>query len=684
MQKKERKVVFSGLLMLCMMLLCQKNISASERLTGRQESGQSTKDVITITEMPVSQWEENDEQQYQQFLRSLEDRVTGYGVKSAAQVSSNAIITEPLSDIGTEHDLSYASVYNCLISMKNYLPEGKYWTNDNFYAWNGGGLYYGGYGCAGFTFMLSDAAFGTLPSRYIYSFDWDSFRVGDILRVNNDSHSVIILEKHDDYVIVAEGNYNSSVHWGRKITRMDVQDGFSYYVTRYPSDGSNPNVVPAINRWEGPGASESNQSYPVDFDGSTADDTDDALILSLKDVRTGGNERFHSQNGRYKILLFGGIGDCGNSLYNMMALSQIIQEENLNQIEFWVFDISGNSDSTIRQACAACGLTSRAKVINETTEGNTWSDMFDTLCEKAEENDLITNGILHMPLIAFVDGEGYIQGECVSRQSKSELKSMLSDIGFYRANQETASKNAKIEAFVDRLYTKVLQREYDDSGLKYWVDELVSGAQSGAEVAGGFFFSPEFKQRNLSNQEYVRMLYQVMMNRTADQNGLDYWLGLMDNGFGRAGVFREFVASAEFHNICENYGIKAGTYEVTGSSRNAGLSAFMSRLYTKAMGRPYDQDGLDYWCEEISNGTYTLMQVSTEQFFHSEEFQNKNLDNTEYVKVLYRTFFGREYDQEGLNYWIAQMIYYGRDRDYVLNEFANSKEFAIIKAQYGF
>ena len=78
------------------------------------------------------------------------------------------------------------------------------------------------------------------------------------------------------------------------------------------------------------------------------------------------------------------------------------------------------------------------------------------------------------------------------------------------------------------------------------------------------------------------------------------------------------------------------------------------------------------------------MQVCTDQFFHSQEFLNKNLDNVEYVKVLYRTFFGREYDQEGLNYWIAQMVYYGKDRDFVLNEFARSQEFSVIKAQYGF
>lgn len=61
----------------------------------------------------------------------------------------------------------------------------------------------------------------------------------------------------------------------------------------------------------------------------------------------------------------------------------------------------------------------------------------------------------------------------------------------------------------------------------------------------------------------------------------------------------------------------------------------------------------------------------------------KGLGDSDYVKVLYRTFLGREYDEEGLNYWLFQMRVYGMSRDTVLNEFANSKEFKQIMAQYG-
>jgi hypothetical protein len=127
-------------------------------------------------------------------------------------------------------DALYNGVYNILIAQKATFPEGMHWTNDNYYEWNGG-TFIGGYGCAAFAFYLSDAAFGTNPAT-IHR-DYDNIKVGDILRVYNDTHSVVVLEVRPDSVIVAEGNYNSSVHWGRKMSKSEIIDDYSYIMTRY-------------------------------------------------------------------------------------------------------------------------------------------------------------------------------------------------------------------------------------------------------------------------------------------------------------------------------------------------------------------------------------------------------------------------------------------------------------------
>ena len=71
-------------------------------------------------------------------------------------------------------------------------------------------------------FLLSDAAFGDLPARMLTEFSFSDVSVGDILRINDDTHSVVVLEVHDDHVVIAEGNYNRSVHWGRTLTAQQV------------------------------------------------------------------------------------------------------------------------------------------------------------------------------------------------------------------------------------------------------------------------------------------------------------------------------------------------------------------------------------------------------------------------------------------------------------------------------
>ena len=123
------------------------------------------------------------------------------------------------------------NVYNILISFREDYPEGMPWTNDNYYGWNGG-IYSGGYGCAGFAFLLSDAVFGNLPARIHY--DMTNIRPGDILRINNDTHSVIVLEVNLSSVTVAEGNYNRSIHWGRVLSFSELDTVLTYVMTRYP------------------------------------------------------------------------------------------------------------------------------------------------------------------------------------------------------------------------------------------------------------------------------------------------------------------------------------------------------------------------------------------------------------------------------------------------------------------
>ena len=109
--------------------------------------------------------------------------------------------------------------------------------------------------------------------------------------------------------------------------------------------------------------------------------------------------------------------------------------------------------------------------------------------------------------------------------------------------------------------------------------------------------------------------------------------------------------------------------------------AFVARIYTKALNRNPEPAGLEYWTEEINEGRKTPEEVA-QLFFSSPEFVNKHLTNTEYVKVLYRTFMGREYDTNGLNYWVNRLNQ-GESRKSVMKSFAGCPEFRKIVSSFG-
>ncbi len=161
------------------------------------------------------------------------DEAAPYSVEFKNGTAVSVIYDNPASDYPVSKPvLSPDDVYRVMTALKAQYPEGMRWTNDNYYEWKGG-IYSGGYGCVGFAFILSDEAFGKLPARLIKDYSVSDIRVGDILRMNNDTHSVVVLSIDESGAVIAEGNYNNSVHWGRKISSAELEK-LTYIMTRYP------------------------------------------------------------------------------------------------------------------------------------------------------------------------------------------------------------------------------------------------------------------------------------------------------------------------------------------------------------------------------------------------------------------------------------------------------------------
>ena len=238
------------------------------------------------------------------------------------------------------------------------------------------------------------------------------------------------------------------------------------------------------------------------------------------------------------------------------------------------------------------------------------------------------------------------------------------------------------EDFVERLYVVALGRASEADGKAHWCKVVGNGSYTGADAARFFFTCPEFEGKNLSNEDYVKTLYATFFDRNAtdDPDGYNFWLSKI-NDWGRRRVLEGFIDSAEWCNICADYGVRSGasTAKATRASKNA--TDFATRLYTECLGRDPETDGLNYWSLSLTNQERTGSQAAKE-FFYCPEFKDKNLGDEEYINRLYKTFMGRNPDDDGKNYWLGQLGNGTMNRDQIFDFFSTCEEFTDICNQY--
>ncbi len=284
-----------------------------------------------------------------------------------------------------------------------------------------------------------------------------------------------------------------------------------------------------------------------------------------------------------------------------------------------------------------------------------------------------------------VAGEGYefagwevvsgdveiIHNEFIMPESDVQIKAVFAEI----------SPENPVKFFVDRMYTVALGREADEAGVDNWVAALNAGTHDGAGIAAEFILGDEFALRGLSDEQYVDTLYRTFFNREADADGKALWLAVLSAGQTREYVLSNFVNLDEFTMLCAEYGIERGVMLTDGVAAKPGISQFVKRMYTIALGREAENDGLYNNVLALVVGALTAEDVA-KNFFTSEEYTTKGKDDLAYVADLYMAFMNREADATGLSFWV-DTIAVGMSRDAVLSEFAASAEFKAIAASYG-
>lgn len=240
----------------------------------------------------------------------------------------------------------------------------------------------------------------------------------------------------------------------------------------------------------------------------------------------------------------------------------------------------------------------------------------------------------------------------------------------------------KTLAFIDRMYTIILDRQADAPGKTYWLESFKTGRESGASILEKFLLSEEIKTQNLTNKEFITRCYRALFDREADEEGYAYWLKFLEQGVSRRYVVHGFFTSKEYTQMCTRYGIHPGDMTLTDiDDLNPFLTMYIYRCYTKTLGREPEEAGRNYWISLMSTGQLKPVALAIE-LVHSQEFLDYDYSDKEYVSILYEMFLERSFDEDGMEYWLGQLDQ-GVTRDEVLECFADSVEFKIILANYG-
>ena len=224
------------------------------------------------------------------------------------------------------------------------------------------------------------------------------------------------------------------------------------------------------------------------------------------------------------------------------------------------------------------------------------------------------------------------------------------------------------QAIIERLYQGLLNRVADPQGLGTF-DALLS-QQGPAAVATAILGSGEFTAdygavASLSDSQFVDLLYQGILGRAPDPAGFATFTGLLAGGTSRGAVAADIATSdeAKLH-------LGPTTPDVWLASQPGGL---VTELYRTELGRTPDPTGLAGDLAALATGASPLQLANA--ISQSAEFlaDHAGQSTTALITSLYNNGLGRSPDPTGLQTFTG-LLQSGQTVGYVALAIATSTE----------
>ena len=240
---------------------------------------------------------------------------------------------------------------------------------------------------------------------------------------------------------------------------------------------------------------------------------------------------------------------------------------------------------------------------------------------------------------------------------------------------QVETRAASTTGAVYGLYEALLDRAPDPLGLQSFTTAIQSGA-SLTDVANAILGSPEHAGRPLAGAAYVESLYTGVLNRSADAGGLAAFTGALVSGTSAAAVAVQIATSAEAQGVLQP-AFDDGVYVPDA------ITAGVARLYHGVLGRAPDTTGLQAFSGVVRqgatgaglDGALKALAGVAGSFLSSTEYAGMRggLPDAAFVDSLYVGALGRHAEAAGSAYWTGQLAQ-GVSRAVVATQIVESAE----------
>src|SRR5690554_1461850 len=236
------------------------------------------------------------------------------------------------------------------------------------------------------------------------------------------------------------------------------------------------------------------------------------------------------------------------------------------------------------------------------------------------------------------------------------------------------SVQAWVEA-VARLYAGLLETTPSDQLIELWRSQYDT-ALALTDKALTFLGQAGLPDPDSDPDAFFSQLYLDVLGREADDDGLAYWTGLLEQGRALSELLIEFTSSEEARDALQSLletALQGIDYSLPPGN---GLSSedSVDSIYRAILGREPDAEGRDYWIERLdAQDDPDDLSALIESFLVSDEFQQANaeLTDADYLAMLYLQVLGRVADSGGFAYWQG-VLEQGGDRATVAEAFIES------------